>query len=177
MNTTLCKPAELEVALHYHEQIQPLRTTQIADAYATAPIEAIRPIVITEIQPAVNEESLHSSFEDAISERLTAQHRQWGRLSSGELNVPVFTYSARTCITDPFFNVQDATKRTYINTPNTEPLHLDTLNTGRAPASTQSTHHIQASTAQRYTIWICTALILLMSGFDLMGLLIMHMLH
>lgn len=167
MNATLCKPAELEVALHYHEQIQPLRTTQIADAYATAPIEAIRPIVTTEIQPDVNEELLHSSFEDAISERLTAQHRQWGRLSSGELNVPALTDSARTRITDPFFNVQDATKRTYINTPNTEPLHLDTLNAEREPVST----------VQRYTIGICTALILLMSGFDLMGLLIMHMLH
>jgi hypothetical protein len=167
MNATVCKPTELAVALHYYEQLRPLRTTQIADAYATAPIEAIRPIVITEIQPAMNEESLHSSFENAISERLTAQHKQWGRLSSGELNVPALTYSARTRITDPFFNVQDATKRTYINTPNTEPLHLDTLNAGREPAST----------VQRYTICICTALILLMSGFDLMGLLIMHMMH
>lgn len=177
MNATVCKPAELELALHYHEQIQPLRTTQIADAYATAAIEAIRPIVITEIQPAMNEELLHSSFENAISERLTAQHRQWGSLGSGELNVPVLAYSARTHITDPFFNVQDATKRTYINTPNTESLYLDMLNAGREPASTQSPHYSHASTIQRYTIGICTALILLMSGFDLMGLLIMHMMH
>jgi hypothetical protein len=147
MDTTLCKTTEPALAL-YSEQVRPLRTLQIADTYATAPMEALRPIVVADIQSTINEEFLHASFDDALSERLTALHCQWNQLHSAEYNIALHDHNVDIPITDPIFTVQD--------TANREHMHY---------------------TLQHYILLMCSALILLLAGFDITALLILRMAH
>jgi hypothetical protein len=146
MNATLCKTAEVKLDL-YQKESRPLRTTQIAEMYATAPMEAIQPVIVTEPQPAIDEENLHNSFEEALSNRLTTLHGQWSHLSRGDLHVP--TTDAYT-IADPF---------------STESRNND------KPEARQSKH----LAIQRGITTVCIAFMLFMIGFDLMGLLVLHL--
>lgn len=147
MDTTLCKTTEPALALYY-EQMRPLRTLQIADTYATAPMEALRPIVVADIQSTINEELLHASFDDALSERLTALHSQWHQLPSAEYNVAPHGHDVDIPITDPFFTVQDATNSEHVS-----------------------------YTLQHYVLLICSALVLLLAGFDIAALLLLRIAH
>src|SRR6266487_6402371 len=71
MNSILYNSSETEMSVHC---ITIERTTS-EDIYATSPLVAVRPIYR---QP--NEEELHSSFEEAISDRVLAVNRQLRRL-------------------------------------------------------------------------------------------------
>ena len=72
MNSIVCNPAEtkLDIFCNTTETVTP------EDMYATTPLVVVRP---TYIQP--NEEELHTSFEEAISDRVLAVNRQLRHLS------------------------------------------------------------------------------------------------
>jgi len=132
MNSILYNPAETELDILCN-------TTETAtpeDMYATTPLAVVCP---TYAQP--NEEELHTSFEEAISDRVLAVNRQLRRLSiplTGCLSV-----QSLTC----------------------------------APVKPQSllvrlTHSGYAS--RQAMLHVAIAFMLVMVGFDLMGLLVLY---
>ena len=92
-----------------------------------------------------SEEELHSSFELAISGRLPDVQNRLDRLASTP---------HPAIVTDP----------------ETGPLALSPASIGSL-----SSHSSIMSTWQRMIAWFALALILLLSGFDLMGILVLHM--
>ena len=91
-----------------------------------------------------DEEELHTSFEDAISERVKALHTQLSHQSG------LYTYIHDL---DPIARPR---KRTYNR-------------------QASSVLRLPASGWQRHISLTCLALIFMQLGFDLMGLLILHM--
>jgi hypothetical protein len=129
MNSILYNPAQTELDIRYI-------TSGIAtpeDMYATSPLVVVRP---TYAQP--NEEELHTSFEEAISDRVLAVNRQLRHLSvplSGSLSV---------------------------QPPASMVVHQRNLTLfGRA--------------WRQGMLFVAIAFMLVMVGFDLMGLLVLHM--
>jgi hypothetical protein len=121
-------------------------TSQLEDGFATMPeMPAYQ-------QP--NEEELHTSFEAAISNRACLLNRQLS-LKSGPL-----TYT----------NVQ----------PTTEPLHpsnalaksIDIPGQPQPEITFSSSH--SGNVWQRTIIFACSALMFMLIGFDMMGLLVLH---
>ena len=161
MNATLCKTADVKLDL-YQEEARPLRTTQIAEMYATTPMEAIKPVIVTEPQPSINEEMLHASFEEALSNRLTALYGQWSRLSKDDLQVPTTdTYASAAS-----FSTQSRHSKMQPGR-HTEPL------SSNKPATPHSRRYTTA--IQRGIVMVCIAFMLFLIGFDLMGLLVLHL--
>lgn len=128
MNNILYNPAETELDIHCITA----DTATPEDMYATSPLAVVRP---TYAQP--NEEELHTSFEEAISDRVLAVNRQLRRLSvplTG--NLPV-----------------------------------------QSPASTavnQRSLTLLGRAWRQGMLFVAIAFMLVMVGFDLMGLLILH---
>ena len=156
MNATLSKTVDVKLDL-YQEEARPLRTTQIAEMYATTPMEAIKPVIVTEPRPIINEEMLHASFEEALSNRLTALYGQWSRLNKDGLQVPTTDAYA---IADSFSTQSQRCKTQ--SGRHTEPL------SSNEPA----TRYIAI---QRGIVTVCIAFMLFLIGFDLMGLLVLHL--
>jgi hypothetical protein len=106
------------------------------DCYATAPIPVFKPLFQ---QP--NEAELHTSFEEAISDRVLSVNRQLSRLSG------------------PHSNVQQVQSQT-----------------GRASEKHQQPQisALLQSPWQQSLLLISVALMLVLLGFDLMGLLVLH---
>ncbi|HTI13041.1 MAG TPA: hypothetical protein VL461_00525 [Dictyobacter sp.] len=100
----------------------------------------------------IDEKTLHDSFEQAVDERLTMLHTPWSQLYQYR------TTDDLTLSTREFALRQQTPRRT---TPLTEPLQQLEA----------------AENWQKRTIFFCLACMLLMSGFDLMGLLVIHMMH
>ena len=88
MNTTLYNPADSELDIHY-----PFADTTIPeDMHATTPMAVVR---TTCWQPS--EEELHTSFEQAISDRVLAVNRQLKHLSCPLTgNLPVQSQTGTT---------------------------------------------------------------------------------
>jgi hypothetical protein len=129
MNNILCNPAEMELDI----RCITADTATPEDMYATSPVAVVRP---TYTQP--NEEELHTSFEEAISDRVLAVNRQLKRLSvplTDNLSVP-------------------------------------------SPTSTVA-HQRRLSLLRRAwrqgMLFVAIAFMLVMVGFDLMGLLVLHL--
>ncbi|MBA2395310.1 MAG: hypothetical protein H0V70_21485 [Ktedonobacteraceae bacterium] len=114
-----------------------------------------RNIYITEPMPAVkwpvsqlpDEEELHTSFEEAISDRLLALHSRLSRLSNPTLAI---------------HNIEPRTDADLFTT---------------APAQVIPTNHTENVSHfawKRATIFACSATMFLLLGFDLMGFLVLH---
>lgn len=114
-----------------------ISTAQVQDeSYVTAPMLAFTPIFSN-----AREEELHTSFENAISDRLSVVQQRLHRLSYPELQVAPHT---RNPVTDSL------------------------------PATQKIQWYGQITGLWRRTlVSICLGLILLLSGFNLMGLLIL----
>ena len=113
--------------------------TDIESAYATVPTAVVKPAF-----QRTDEEELHTSFEEAISERLLALHPRLDRISqslpSAHANETVQCQSAQ---------VQEQGK--------------------------QQSLFPNVNIQQRITIFACFALMFMLTGFDLMGILVLHM--
>jgi hypothetical protein len=133
MNSILYNPAETEL------DIRCITTgpAAIEDMYSTTPLTNMR-----SIYQQYNEEELHSSFEEAISDRVLVLNRQLRRLS-----IP---------LTD--------------NVSIQSPLSSVVIMPG---ISARLTSLGQAS--RQAMLRIAVAFMLVMVGFDLMGLLVLHM--
>ncbi|GER88175.1 hypothetical protein KDW_23370 [Dictyobacter vulcani] len=138
MNATICRITDLDLDVCYDFAI-------VDNDYDTAPMVAVVPSP----QP-VDEETLYSSFEEALTDRITGSHRNWYHLSDGNLNSVPVNYE-----TDEFLTVA----------PATEPIAL------------------VDETSVSMPIWLrnlvctCLALIFLLIGFDMMGLLELSIHH
>jgi hypothetical protein len=144
MNCTLTRATSAELGTWgVHANLPPATFSEHTN-YATAPMAAILPPY-----QAPSEEELHTSFEDAISDRVSALH---GRISRQHQSVLYTQYMHNV---DPILR---SSKR-YHN------------------SITRKQHALQlpASGWQRRVSLVGLALIFTMIGFDLMGLLILHM--
>jgi hypothetical protein len=137
MNCLSCEPAEAYQNIQYIAEPISL----LEDRYATTPMAVVQPAFQFQ-----GEEELHTSFEQAISDRVMAVNRQLSRLSG------------------PITGVRYAQ-------PHTDDLvHTDIPTmTVSLPAVANPSHH--ENVWQRTVLVICLCLILVMSGFDLMGVL------
>jgi hypothetical protein len=107
------------------------------DRYATTPMAVVLPIY-----RQLNEEELHTSFEEAISDRVLAVNKQLRRLS-GTMTSNLYVQS-QTCTAVKQGSLADCF-----------------LALGRA--------------WQRGILFVAIAFMLVMVGFDLMGLMVLHM--
>ncbi len=129
----------------YHPVLQ-----AVEDRYATAPMVALKPAY-----ELFNEEELHTSFEEAISDRLLAMHSKLSRLSNPTL----------------------ATQRVY---PQTDPLpypgytdfSCDEASLQRKMGFTLSS--LFGRGWQRYLTLGSLVIMFTLLGFDIMGLLVLH---
>ena len=132
MNSIVCNPAEMEL-----DSI--CNTTETAapeDMYATTPLVVVRP---TYTRP--DEEELHTSFEEAISDRVLAVNRQLRHLS----------FPLTDCLV--------------VQSPMYTPVKAQSL----LARLTRP-----AYTSRQALLCVAIALMLVMVGFDLMGLLVLH---
>ena len=117
----------------------------LQEDFTTRPIQAIQPE-----QGVTDEEVLHLSFEEAISGRIAASSISWSAArsafaSTGPLRNTVVEQALSTLVTE------DAELPVYT--------HTNLLGTGW----------------QRSVTYVCIALMLMLIGFDLMGLLILRL--
>jgi hypothetical protein len=140
MNGLLCEPAEAYQGVQYIAEPMSL----LEDQYATTPMAVVQPAFQFQ-----GEEELHTSFEQAISDRVMAVNRQLSHLSGP--------------ITDTGY-VQ----------PHTDDLvHPDILTIAiPLPAVANPSHH--ENVWQRIVLMVCLCLILVMLGFDLLGVLLVY---
>ena len=131
MNSITYNPAETEPDIRF----MTTETSASEDIYSTTPLIAMRSIYR---QP--NEDELHSSFEEAISDRVLALNRQFRHLS-----VPLTDDVSMQSSKRPLVNLQS------------EPTHFTLLRPGFGQAM----------------LLITIAFMLIMVGFDIMGLLIL----
>jgi len=95
-----------------------------------------------------NEEELYSSFEEAISDRLIALHTRLDRISQRLPSTPLH---------------------------DTRPVLLQNTQASGAQQGQTTKLFLHVTIQQRITIFACFALMFLLSGFDLMGVLVLHM--
>jgi hypothetical protein len=150
MNCTLCKTT----ATHLDTFLFQNATENI---YATIPLPAIKKPVYE--QP--DEEALHTSFEEAISDRQLAVHSRLSRLSNATLDVQ---YVERD--TDTTFSTGILTKNTML--PNISLQSMPTTD----PLKDVSRPRIAW---RRPTVLACSAVAFALLGFDFMGLLMLHL--
>jgi hypothetical protein len=133
VNSILYNPAETELDI----RCITTETAATEDMYSTTPLKNMR-----SIYRQSNEEELHSSFEEAISDRVLVLNRQLRRVSI------------------PF------TDNVSIQSPLSSEVKMPSL-------SARLTSIGQAS--RQAMLHIAIAFMLVMVGFDLMGLLVLHM--
>ncbi|MGZ3608530.1 MAG: hypothetical protein ACXWPS_07305 [Ktedonobacteraceae bacterium] len=131
MNSIVYNPAETEPDI----LCMTTETTISEDIYSTTPL-----IAISSIYRQLDEDELHSSFEEAISDRVLALNRQFRHLS--------------VQLTDD--KSMQSSKRHLVN-QQSAPTHITLLSPGFRQAM----------------LLITIAFMLLMVGFDVMGLLIL----
>lgn len=124
-------------------------TETFENIYATVPMPVVTPVYV---RP--DEEELYTSFEEAISDRVLAMR---GRLSRSS-DPLLYTHSAG-CNTDVAFSA-------CASTSNTTAAQASLLATSKQKRSRLSW--------QRATIFTCAALSFALIGFDLMGILMLH---
>lgn len=133
MNGILIKPAGIELDSSYST----IDTATMEDMYSTTPMVVVQP---TYQQP--DEEELHTSFEEAISDRVLAVNRQLSHLNSVH------------------------TGNLYVRAQTSAPLKGDGMVVRPM---------LPRRTWQQGMLFVAIAFMLLMLGFDLMGLLVLHM--
>jgi len=131
MNSIVYNPAETEPDI----RCMTTETASLEDKYSTTPL-----IMMRSIYRQSNEDELHSSFEEAISDRVLALNRQLGHLS-----VPLI---ANVSAQSP---MRDVIKLQNI------PTCFTLLRSG----------------SRQIMLLIAIAFMLIMVGFDLMGLLVL----
>jgi hypothetical protein len=130
-------------------------TAVVEDRFVTMPVLPAAPAY----QPA-NEEELHTSFEQAISDRLLAVNKQLS-LKSGPL-----AHTERLELnTEPLSQRRHHNSMTNV-TPATAPLQQ---------RSGKLLPELLGNVWQRSIIFASLTLMLMLLGFDLMGLLVLHM--
>ena len=134
MNCTLWRSVDTDVAEFDEKFVQDV-ITNIKSAYATVPTAVVKPAF-----QRADEEELHTSFEEAISDRLLALHPRLDRISQ---SLP----SAHDNETVQCQSVQVQQQGLSLN----------------------------VNMQQRITIFTCFALMFMLTGFDLMGMLVLHM--
>ncbi|HEV2655819.1 MAG TPA: hypothetical protein VGT82_12715 [Ktedonobacteraceae bacterium] len=136
MNCTLWRSVDTDAAEFDERFVQDV-ITDIENTYVTMPMAVVKPVFQQE-----DEEELHTSFEEAISDRLLALHPRLDRISqslpSAHDNDTVECQAIR---------VQGKPQGLFLN----------------------------VNMQQRITIFACFALMFMLSGFDLMGMLVLHM--
>ncbi len=135
MNNMLCGSAAMNCTAFDENFVQNV-VTDIESAYTTVPTAVVKP---TFQRP--DEEELHTSFEEAISDRLLALHPRLDRISQ---SLP------RACNLTQVQELGEQLKQ----------------------VTKQS---LNVNTWQRITNLACFALMFMLTGFDLMGLLVLHM--
>ena len=131
MNSIVYNPAETEPDIH----CMTTETTASEDIYSTTPL-----IAMHTIYRQSNEDELHSSFEEAISDRVYALNKQLRRLNVPLIdNVPV-----------------QSSMYPHVELP-AKPTHFILLRPG----------------ARQVMLLTTIAFMLIMVGFDVMGLLIL----
>ena len=131
MNTIAYNPAKTEPDI----RCMTTETSASEDMYSTTPL-----IVMRSMYRQPNEDELHSSFEEAISDRVYALNKQLRRLSVPLIdNVPV-----------------QSSMYSHVELP-AKPTHFTLLSPG----------------SRQVMLLITIAFMLLMVGFDVMGLLIL----
>ncbi len=133
MNGILIKPAGIEL----DSSCATVDTVTLEDMYATTPMRVVKP---TYHQP--DEEELHTSFEEAISDRVLAVNRQLSRLSGTN------------------------TGSLYVRSQTSAPVKRD----GPVVRPT-----LPGRAWQRDMLFVALSFMLVLVGFDLMGLLILYM--
>ncbi len=133
MNGILIKPAGIELDSSYTT----VDTATLEDMYSTTPMVVVQPTY-----QQLDEEELHTSFEEAISDRVLAFNRQLSRLSG--------TYTGNL----------------YVRSQTSAPLKRDGLVVRSM---------LPGRAWQRGMLFVALAFMLVLAGFDLMGLLVLHM--
>lgn len=153
MNNTICVSEDTTFDVGLFNQVN----TGTHNVYATEPMPAIKKLPYQ--QP--DEEELHTSFEEAISDRLLVLHSRLSRLSH------------------PTLTVQNA-ERTTDAVLSTTPLIRNTTTAKKfaqivtAPDRLENVSYPTIA-RKRTTILACSATMFILLGFDLMGLLVLHM--
>ena len=126
------------------------------NAYATEPMPAIKKLSYQ--QP--DEEELHTSFEEAISDRLLVLHSRLSRLSN-----PTLTVQNAERTTDAVLSTTPSIR----NTTNPQAFAQVVTTSDRL----ENVYH-PTGTWKHTTIFACSATMFLLLGFDLMGFLVLH---
>ena len=127
----------------------------VEDSYATVPMIAVQPLF-----QRPDEEELYTSFEEAISDRLVAVQQRLSRISDPSLSTPSISYNI-----DPCWQPQtEISERAYGPMP-------FVVNRGESNASLLGTGW------QRIAVFASFALMCILIGFDLMGLLVLYTLR
>ena len=140
MNALLCRPclttdAELDIC----------NVSDLQEDFTTRPIQAIQPE-----QRVTDEEALHLSFEEAISDRIGTSSMSWNVARSAFASTgPLCDTAVKQALST--LVAEDAQLPVYT--------HTSLLGTGW----------------QRSVTYVCIALMLILIGFDLMGLLILRL--
>lgn len=144
MNCTLTRATSEELDVWGVHANLPPATFSERNYYATAPMAAILPTY----EP-LSEEELHTSFESAISDRVSALHERLSRQHPSVLSAP------------------------YRNT--VDPILRPRATHSNATMQRRHHTHLPLCGWKRSITLISLALIFMLIGFDLMGLLILHM--
>jgi hypothetical protein len=121
----------------------------VEDRFATMPVLTVNPLT----QP-LSEEELHTSFEQAISDRLMIVNQRLS-LASGPLT---YTYPQRSQVyTEPLGDSKAMKSAVY-------------------PPVPEQQHHMVPTKGdwRRFLAYGCLALMFTLIGFDLMGVLMLH---
>lgn len=145
-----CLTADAELNFHCFDTDAYMDgSSLVEDRFATMPVLAVSPLT----QP-LSEEELHTSFEQAISDRLMIVNQRLSR-ASGPLT---YTYPQRSQM-------------------HTEPLgDINAMNSAVYPPVPEQQHHAAPSKGdwRRLFTYCCLALMFTLIGFDLMGVLMLH---
>lgn len=171
MNATLCRDPKTEVKILNATLCRDPKTdlkicdlpVMAEDSYATMPLGIVLPR-----QLPIDENVLYTSFEAALSDRLTALNDHWNRQSDGQLtSIQQTPPHAMDLLQAPSYAMDLSQTSVY----STDLLLVEQPHANTEPLTIQSNEivHLWA----RRIIFVCLALMLLMVGFDLMGLLVL----
>lgn len=157
MNATLCRTTDADLEF---DDLVP-----IDDGYETTPILAVTPFA-----QSPDEEELHMQFEEALCERATAfgsclkclRDSAWYTEVPA---VPLLSSSLAVLTTEPLAEKTNA---------ETSPGQSNQIYMPQTQALQQAASELLKHSAQRVLIYFCCALIFMLLGFDLMGLLVLH---
>ena len=161
MNATLCRTTDVELELS--------NLVALDESYATAPMVAITPL-----PQLPDEEELHIQFEEALRERTTAFGSSFNHLRDSAWYTDVSSISLLPSSL-PTPKTEALSELAIVET---SPTHTDEVYAAyMTPIETtkQAANVSLSGSVQRILIFCCFALSCMLLGFDVMGLLILHM--